>query len=317
MKPLHWIYGDEAMKSKLANKEAYEKPEFFHPPSCPFYSSELFPGHYGPGQVSPYGEEMLCLVDYMVKSNGEFSSPEGFADALLHWAETFGGRANMYTTQFVESRKAGAKYPKCGADDSQAGSLIKAIVVTARYFGRPELLEKVEQAIRVHQNDDLAVQFGLAIAEILETMILTGQNAREALLRPSPILFTDVKASMDLISTQKEASTSEFLSGVAKQVKLENAPEQATHLPLHVLATSCALPGAFTFAGYFGVKYPGSYEEALRENIRLGGDNCSRAIAIGAILGASGVSVPRDWQAKVAGLTGLEKKIDVIVSHGS
>jgi ADP-ribosylglycohydrolase len=40
----------------------------------------------------------------------------------------------------------------------------------------------------------------------------------------------------------------------------------------------------------------GSYQEAVSENIRCGGDNCSRAIVIGGLFaGANPGSVPEEW----------------------
>jgi len=56
----------------------------------------------------------------MAKHNGDFESAEGFANELLIWGETFGGRPNHPTKEFVEKRKAGAKAPDCGAFENQA-----------------------------------------------------------------------------------------------------------------------------------------------------------------------------------------------------
>ena len=304
--PLHWIYGADKIKEKIGDGDTFKHPEFFHPPSCPYYSTEMFPGHYGPGQVSPYGEEMLCLVDYMVKSKGEFASPEGFADALLHWAETFGGRPNSCTKQFAERRKAGGKYPKCGADDYQINSVIKAVVITARYYGRPELADKVEQAIRVHQNDDKAVEFGLAAARALERVIIGNEGLKDVASKPSSDDTDNVKAAVSVTTSNKSLAPLDFLKVVADHAKMENP----------VYASSCALPGAYMFPLFFilSAAEP-SYEEALRENIRLGGDNCSRAVFLGALLAASGSAAPKEWQAKVTGLAEFEKMVDVIVPH--
>lgn len=43
--PLHWIYDREKLKSILGDKVS--TPEFFNPPSCPFYNSEKNPGMLG------------------------------------------------------------------------------------------------------------------------------------------------------------------------------------------------------------------------------------------------------------------------------
>jgi hypothetical protein len=40
--PLHWIYDRDQLKSIIGDKAS--TPEFFNPPSCPFYNSEKNPG---------------------------------------------------------------------------------------------------------------------------------------------------------------------------------------------------------------------------------------------------------------------------------
>jgi hypothetical protein len=42
----------------------------------------------------------------------------------------------------------------------------------ARYAGTPECMSKCEEAIRVQQNNDAAVMYGLTAAKIMERVIL-------------------------------------------------------------------------------------------------------------------------------------------------
>jgi ADP-ribosylglycohydrolase len=84
------------------------------------------------------------------------------------------GREDGALKVFVESVKAGKTHPECGADDSQAICYMKVVPVTCLYAGKPELKQKVEQAIRVHQNNDVAVAFRVAAACVLERALLTG-----------------------------------------------------------------------------------------------------------------------------------------------
>merc|ERR1719473_2501547 len=67
----------------------------------------------------------------------------------------------------------GIKDPaKCGSDDSQIDCVCKVAPLVARYAGLPELRTVVEQAIRVVQNTDPAVRWGLAFADVLEGLVL-------------------------------------------------------------------------------------------------------------------------------------------------
>jgi hypothetical protein len=51
---LHWIYDPEKIK-KLMSDAGRDTPEFFEPPSCPFYT-------YESGRLSPYGDEIVPLL---------------------------------------------------------------------------------------------------------------------------------------------------------------------------------------------------------------------------------------------------------------
>jgi len=295
--PLHWIYGMDKVEDILKGSKT---PEFFNPPSCPFYSPETHPGHYNIGQSSPYGEELICLLDYMAKNDGDFVSPESFADALLQWAETFGGRQNHSIKQFVERRKAGAKFPSCGADDNQANAFMKGILIGVRYCGLPELPEKVEQAVRVHQNDDLAVEFGLAAARSIERLIM-GESLRDLIATPNVDLGGHALEYTKMAAEKASLSTVDFLNVVAGSVGKNPT-----------MTTSCALPGAFALPLHFTLTST-NYEEAIRDNIRLGGDNCSRACLLGAYFAASGSPIPPEWLAKTSDLKSFAAMVDVLV----
>ena len=47
-------------------------------------------------------------------------------------------------------------------------------ILLAKYAGRPECMQKMEEAIRVQQNNDDAVKYGIAAAKIMERVILVG-----------------------------------------------------------------------------------------------------------------------------------------------
>eukprot|EP00983_Pelagomonas_calceolata_P010347 336025-Pelagomonas_calceolata.AAC.3 len=51
-------------------------------------------------------------------------------------------------------------------------ALMQVPIIVAKYAGRPECMAKVEEAIRVQQNNDQAVQHGMAAARIMEKVML-------------------------------------------------------------------------------------------------------------------------------------------------
>lgn len=82
------------------------------------------------------------------------------------------------------------------------------------------------------------------------------------------------------------------------------------------LGLSCAMPGALQNV-LVVASTAKSYEEGLRTNMVAGGDNCSRSIYLGALLGAAygAEAVPADWKQKVTGWEDMAKAIDTVVGQ--
>jgi hypothetical protein len=111
----HWIYDPEEMASLVPS---IEKPEF-KTPACPkYYSSEEFPGHYQAGMLSPWGEQLLFATSYC----GEHTcvTTGHMSVKMKTWAESYGGRQDAATKQFLVCMKEGDRSVElCGADDDQ------------------------------------------------------------------------------------------------------------------------------------------------------------------------------------------------------
>ena len=111
----HWIYDPDEMVKEVPSKDA---PEFKDPPTPRYYSAEEYPGHYGPGQVSPYGEHLMFTTEYCgtyrCVAAGQMSV------RMKEWAETFGGRQDSATKVFLKCMATGDRSVElCGADDDQ------------------------------------------------------------------------------------------------------------------------------------------------------------------------------------------------------
>lgn len=179
---------------------------------------------------------------------------------------------------------------------------MKIVPVTCRYAGTPDLKQKVTDAIRVHQNNKMAIAFGVASARVLEAVLLGASSLPEALDTVQSNLKEDLDDPEEVIQAftrakavaATEATLSDFLLELSNEI-MKDQPDS----PFYNLAgRSCALPGAFM--GPLVLMYRSSdYESALRENIIASGDTCSRAVFLGAVLAAAASSVPDEWVAKV------------------
>jgi len=98
-------------------------------------------------------------------------------------------------------------------------------------------------------------------------------------------------ASNEAVSADTRASVQQ----VVDAVQTKTFPD-ATAAIAH-FGKPCSLPGVLQ-GSVFVLLTSGSYVEALRANMLAGGDNCSRAIVIGAVAAAAqgGETIPEEWK---------------------
>jgi len=285
----HWIYNPKEMAESVPS---LSEPEFKNPPTPSYYSAEEFPNHYGPGMLSPYGEQLLFVAEHLA-AQGTVDG-KAMSDKLLEWADsTYTGRKDSAMKEFIENMKAGKSFPECGANDHQAHCFMKVVPVTCLYAGKPELKSKVEEAIRVHQNNDRAVAFGVAAACILERALLEGSLPDKE--------FVESSLSDEAVDAWKKASGgSGDFEGLMMEISHELMKGKEDSPSYDLAGRSCALPGSFTAPCFIFQNYgKDEYEKAIRANILASGDTCSRAVFIGSVLAAANGGAPLDWVNKM------------------
>lgn len=170
--PLHWIYS-QAQITRTVGRD--NTPEFYSTPQCQWYS-------YRTGELSPFGQQGLVYLRTLATSTHvtlSFVDPVEIAGAYYAYYSGSGpcaSRSVCYhdtcTRGFVANMRSGRAWPRCGANDDQDEAITHLIPVVALLAGRPEMLERCVDAVRVIQNTDRAVAFGLAAARILEAILL-------------------------------------------------------------------------------------------------------------------------------------------------
>lgn len=309
----HWIYDPDQVKEQVPSLEA---PEFKDPPTPAYYSENEFPGHYGKaGMLSPYGEQLLFVTTH-VADNLDIITPA----AMLKWAETNGGRSDTALKAFVNNMKASSDdadddvvllQPPGDVTDSEAHCFLKAVPITCLYAGQSTALahQKVEAAIRVHQNNDRAVAFGLAASNMLVSILL-GSSLKQA-LETCEERNEDAAVAACFDRAMDALQKKETLEQMVLDLNVKHHKAGSVDSPFYGHnSRSCELPGAFTVSLYLmmeasvkGPVTPATIEHVLRDNIMVGGDTCSRSILLGGILGASAGKVPEDWEANMDAAT--------------
>ena len=194
---------------------------------------------------------------------------------------------------------------------------MKVVPVTCRFINGPNnslLIQKVAEIIRVHQNNDTAVAFGIIAARILEAIMLSSLSSTPvSLLQSLDAVYDRARSDLesilgssksDVIETVlvayqrgKQAAT-EFatLDDLLLQLSHEKMKDQPDNAFYDLAARSCALPGSFIGPIYQFYKVAQSsemvmdeqvYVSAIRENILAAGDTCSRGVFVGAVLAAA------------------------------
>jgi len=277
---LHWIYDVQKIKQLVGQGT----PEFFEPPSCPYYK-------YDSGDLSPYGYEELLLLR-SVATRGVVDGP-GLQQDLYEGFKAYGGRLNRASAALVSAVESGCSYPHCGARNDEAHGLVKVAIVAARYAGSPELPAKMEEAVLAHQEHPMAVATAIDAARLLEHVILHGSVARAMDWGLQPGNLSD--ESRQLLEAVYSSRHTPHTAAVKK------------------FGQTCHLPGSFE-ASMHGAMTSAWLTPALRRTIMAGGDSCSRSILIAALFGAQGgaQSIPEEWKLKVkrfAEIEGLARQV--------
>lgn len=282
---LHWIY-DTAKIDELVSDGS---PLFFEPPSCPYYQ-------YAAGKNSPYGDELLWLLK-SVSDNKGFEKNQFTQDQMAQ-ATAYTGRLNHATKDFITNVEAGQTYPETGADTADAHGALKSAIVVALYAGSPDLLQRMEEATRVHQNNAVAVEFALATARMLERVVLGESSVVEAL-----------DWGVENVGGDAAAALATAIGHAKAGLPARDAVGK--------MGRACSLPGSFQGAMHALYLHSSDGLEATAvANVLAAGDQCSRAILIGAFMGAAGGlgSLPDEWRAKATDFQAIHDMATVVVA---
>uniref|UniRef100_A0A3Q1J3R8 Selenoprotein J n=1 Tax=Anabas testudineus TaxID=64144 RepID=A0A3Q1J3R8_ANATE len=293
--PLHWVYDLNKLQGILAQ---YPNPEFCSESANPFYRRKT-------GQQSCYGDQAYVLLESLSECGGldvddlkkrtlKFFGPGSEYDTPVNdpYRERGGPRPQLpiegpwrqaSLKSFLKNVDAGKEETGC-EDDCQIDGIAKLAPIVAFYAGQPDMLEKVEQAIRVTQNNDACVAETLAAARFLEHFILNG---------PDPNVLDLV---LDQLSDKDRKQPQDLDKAVIGHIHQLKNPFVSFTSGSDALS---GLPGAFQ-AALHGVLTAKQYEQAIRDTMSCGGCTCSRGSFIGACLGAQVgfEGIPSSWKSK-------------------
>nr|NP_001180427.1 selenoprotein Jb [Salmo salar] len=298
--PLHWVYDLDKLDGFLNEAPT---PEFRPKSANPFY-------HRDTGNQSCYGDQAFVLLESLSECGGlnvndlrkrtyNFFGPRSEYDTPVNdpYRDRSGSRPQLpiegpwrhgSIKSFMKNMDAGKEETGCETD-FQPDGIAKLAPIVALYAGKPDMLEKVEEAVRVTQNNDACVAETLAAARILEHFILNG---------PDEKVLDSVLDQLTDPNRKQPQDLDKAVVGHIYQVR-ENLSKAHQDLIPSVFPNSCGLPGSFQ-AALHGVLTAKEFDQAIRDTMVCGGCTCSRSSFIGACLGAQiGLQgIPNSWKTK-------------------
>jgi len=267
----HWVYDQDEIARKVVDRERYQDP-----------ISPYHPGKKA-GDLTHYGDQLLVLLRY-VAAAGEFNLP-GYAAAWRAYWEDAGtiSYKDGSTKETLANLERGQPPERAGAHShdlsgagrfsplfllkwNDDGQLLEAVrQLTAFTHNHPDVIDSAEFFARVA----LAVKRGDAIPDAIRSVgrDLDG-NLKDWL----------AAAEEHLLSTEGNAAV----------------------LKAHGL--SCDIDGGFAGVCHLLLRYPDDPAIALVENAMAGGDSAARALILGTIYGATGLTglLPEHWLGDLA-----------------
>lgn len=263
---LHWVYDP----IRIAEIEAARGLVFLQPEAANYAGVKGYFAHGGkiPGESSLYGEVCLLMLKHLAK-HGRF----GRVEYQTEYRACFGpggeyvgyiDSATRLTLRTLIPLEP-AEFPAAsGADDDQHPSLAALPPLVAAHTGTlDELMTRVDEVVRVTNNNDLAVAAARCCSAAL-FKLLHGMTILEALTDALPF------AGDKLGSLLEQALSMQKLDSVGAAERFGLACHVAEGLPVifHIAQRAT------------------DYRSAIEANVRAGGDSCGRSIMLGALVAA-------------------------------
>ena len=264
---LHWLYDLERMHQVVADNE----PCFFTPNADHYEGQVGYFAHAGKlaGEQSHYGESYLLNLLHL-SEQGKFNT-QIFQQQFI---STFGpggsyiGYIDSPTRQSLQNLQElasndDANTAHSGADDHQIPALTPVSALCASYPANELTDAEIENAIRVTNNNDLAVNCGLYFSKILQA-VLNGNSIA------------------DSFANAAEHAPDEIKENITKAL---NMPATDLDTAATLFGQVCGLEETMPLTAYI-LSNSSNYKQAIEMNILAGGDSCGRAVMLGAIAGA-------------------------------
>jgi ADP-ribosylglycohydrolase len=265
--------------------------------------------HFGKksGDQTHYGEGAIVLLD-SVAALGHFDPVDFGQRFVAHFGSaSYQGYLDTATQGTLEGKAAfekehaGQPFPfRNGADDDQSATVSRLAPLVVAHFGHENLLERVEAATRVCQNNDRAVAYAQAHGVLL-VELFEGRDIHSALHWTAEHMGRHGRHGEEVVDKIRLAA--------------EDSQERVTEATLR-FGQSCPLANSFPAAVQALVRKADDFREAILAVIRAGGDNAGRSAMVGAWLGAAlgYEAIPEDWIARLTAREHIQEQLERLIA---
>ncbi len=266
--------------------------------------------NYHPGKsaggTTDYGDYNILVLEYLAKVSDEVR-PFSVANMIPHWMNRlengWGSWICTMTKETYAQVRQGVPVERLGGISNAMA--IRHVAAHAYYDTEDKLVDVARKTMFTHKNVD-ALSGGEFFARVTHRVI-NGAAPSDAIEDVAVQMggFIETKAAQAIAKFQEEADETrelhkEQFSDDLALTSMARLWDVGRSEPIKVgkaSPTEGTLPGAVYFILKYADKEDG-LKKALQANAMVGGDNASRSIAVGMVLGAhKGVNaIPSEWK---------------------
>ncbi|MEM9011300.1 MAG: ADP-ribosylglycohydrolase family protein [Pseudomonadota bacterium] len=285
----HWLYDPDRLRALVGTSAAFRPPN-----PADFEGARGIFVHHSKmnGDLSHYGMQLQVMHRALLDA-GDYD--RGAYQAAFAAAFGPGGSWRGYIDKATKGTLAGiaAERQPSGADDDQLPAISKLPALMVALRGRADAADVAMDAVEVTSANDTARAWAPAAIAAL-ARVLDGGSLHDGLMAGIAASSGEVALALRQAMAAAERDPVEFAGEVGR---------------------ACPLPQAMPVI-YQVLARAHDYPQAIEETIRAAGDNCGRAVFVGAMAGAAfgRTAIPLAWSLRLRGGAALWEDCQTLAS---
>jgi len=270
---VHWIYDVDYLRSNYG-----EVRDFLSPSKNPYHSTKK------KGEFTHYGDQILLLMESLAESNG--FDLNHFVNKWQAFMQDYSGYKDQASLITLQNLQRGSPPDTAGSPSNDLAGAVRSVAIAYVYGEELDSFLKFSTTQTKFTHADPDVLLATRFFALLINRILKEKTPTESILELSQSSFKD--------------------TNIARWVDMALTTNASTMEAILRFGQSCHTPEAFPGVIYLIKEFELHLERAMIEAVMAGGDNATRASAVGMILGAyhGEGKIPKEW---ITGLANLDR----------